>query len=77
MIENHYGGEELNYWILAQILHSIPLWSKSFGGGNNNCGDLCGGVFTGTLLVKDSILYAFTESVSPEIPGLRYRMWAL
>jgi len=67
VIENHYGGEELNYWILATDSSFNPLWSKSFGGGNNNCGDLCGGVFTGTLLVKDSILYAFTESVSPEI----------
>jgi hypothetical protein len=43
------------------------LWSKSFGGGNNNCGDLCGGVFTGTLIAKDGMLYAFTESISPEV----------
>ena len=37
------------------------------GGGNNNCGDLCGGEFTGTLIAKNGMLYAFTESVSPEV----------
>lgn len=67
VLENHYGGEELNFWILATDSLFNAIWSKSFGGGNNNCGDLCGGEFTGMLLVKDDILYAFTESVSPEV----------
>jgi hypothetical protein len=67
VLENHYGGEEENYWILATDSLFNTLWSKSFGGGNNNCGDLCGGVFTGTLIAKDGMLYAFTESISPEV----------
>ncbi|MCB9032158.1 MAG: T9SS type A sorting domain-containing protein [Chitinophagales bacterium] len=67
VLENHYEGEEENYWILATDSSFNTLWSKSFGGGNNNCGDLCGGVFTGTLIAKDDMLYVFTESVSPEV----------
>ncbi len=67
VLENHYGGEELNFWILATDSLFNAIWSKSFGGGNNNCGDLCGGEFTGMLLAKDGMLYAFTESVSPEV----------
>jgi hypothetical protein len=68
VLENHYGGEEENYWILATDSVFNTLWSKSFGGGNSSsCGDLGCGVFTGTLIAKDGMLYAFTESVSPEV----------
>ena len=66
VLVNYYPDEEENYWILATDSSFNTLWSKSFGGGNSpSCGDLGCGAFTGTLIAKDGMLYAFTESVSP------------
>ena len=66
VLVNYYPDEEENYWILATDSLFNTLWSKSFGGGNSSsCGDLGCGAFTGTLIAKDGMLYAFTESVSP------------
>lgn len=62
---NYNGGETLDYWLFATDSNFNPLWSKNFGG-SDPCGDLGCSNFSGNLILKDNMLYAFIKNVVPE-----------
>ncbi|MFN3940535.1 MAG: hypothetical protein ACK4IY_08095, partial [Chitinophagales bacterium] len=63
--DNYNNGETLDYWLFATDSNFNPLWSKNFGG-SDPCGDLGCSNFSGNLVLKDNMLYAFIKNVVPE-----------
>ncbi|MBK6729825.1 MAG: T9SS type A sorting domain-containing protein [Bacteroidetes bacterium] len=62
---NYNGGETVDYWLFATDSNFNPLWSKNFGG-SDPCGDLGCSNFSGNLVLKDNMLYAFIKNTIPD-----------
>ncbi len=65
LLANYNNGSDFDYWLFKLDANFNVIWSRNFGG-SGNCETGCGN-FLGNLLIKNNMLYVFTQNQVPDV----------